>query len=66
MSENDPTIEELADGMALWEEHRPRSAEDWIAVARRCNADPTFDISKASPIFAALCIAVDDSERSGQ
>ena len=47
------TPEEFADGFALWEEHRPQSAEDWQAVARRC-VDSDYDPSDASPLFGAL------------
>lgn len=60
----DPTIEEIADGMALWEEHRPQTPEDWIGVARRTNADGGPDAS-ATVLFKALCLAVwgpDDNE----
>lgn len=57
------SIEELADGMALWQEHRPMSPEDWIAVARRTNADPSYDRSNGSPLFVALCIAVEEADR---
>jgi hypothetical protein len=44
--------------MALWQEHRPQTPEDWIAVARRCNDDGA-DRSVMSPILAALCIVLD-------
>jgi hypothetical protein len=48
---NDP--EDLADGMALWAEHRPQTGEDWREVARRFIADGA-DTSQSSPLFAAL------------
>lgn len=48
------------DGWALWQEHRPQSGEDWRAVARRCLADDTFDVSQSSPLFAALYAAEKD------
>lgn len=46
-------IQCIADGFALWEEFKPQSAEDWVAVAKRCAADPTFDYRKSSPLFGA-------------
>jgi hypothetical protein len=49
---------EFADGLALWQEHRPQSPEDWIGVARRCNADGA-DRSVMNPILAALCMVLD-------
>ena len=33
--ERDMPLEEIADGFALWAEHRPQTIEDWKAVARR-------------------------------
>jgi len=61
------SADEFLDGWALWEEHRPQSAEDWIAVARRCNSDPEFDPAKASPRFRGFCefVAWIDSAKDG-
>ena len=50
---SDLPLDEFFDGWALWQEHRPQSAEDWVAVAKRCAEDPTFDHSKSSPLFGA-------------
>ena len=52
------SVSDLADGLALWEEHRPRTAEDWIEVARRCNHD---GVSRApmAPMLQALCAVVE-------
>lgn len=56
-TKSDDVIDDLADGFALWEEHRPQSAEDWIAVAERfIDAGETPDL--ATPLFAALVQAV--------
>lgn len=30
-----PSIEEVADGLALWQEHKPRTLDDWKEIARR-------------------------------
>lgn len=32
---NESSMEEIADGMALWREAKPQTKEDWIAIARR-------------------------------
>jgi hypothetical protein len=56
MGDTDPSIEELADGMGLWEEHRPQTGDDWRGVAQRTLADDA-DTSNASPIFAGLVAA---------
>lgn len=53
----DHAVAQLADGLALWEEHRPRTAEDWVAVAERFIAAGD-DTSNSSPMFAALVLAV--------
>lgn len=50
-------ISDIADGLALWEEHKPQSCEDWRAVARRCIVAPDYDPSDGSPIFQALYAA---------
>lgn len=52
------SIEDIADGLALWQEHRPQTAEDWIRVAERCIADPDYDITQSAPIFQALVTVV--------
>jgi hypothetical protein len=50
---SDVALDEFFDGWALWQEHRPQSGTDWIAVAERFVAD-AGDTSKSSPLFAAL------------
>lgn len=57
MSDDEMSIEDLADGLALWEEHKPQSGEDWVAVAERFIAagDTT---EQSSPLFAGLVLAV--------
>ncbi len=59
----DPTSEatRIVDGLALWEEHKPETAEDWLAVASRFNA-AQGDRSLSSPLFAALSIAVEQRD----
>lgn len=44
------------DGWALWQEHRPQDAEDWVEVAKRCAADEDFDITKSRPVFGAAVL----------
>lgn len=58
MSDDDLTVDEFLDGFALWQEHKPQTGEDWVAVAERCLADPGYDIAKSSPLFAAVVLAV--------
>lgn len=53
-----PTPDDIADGLALWEEHKPQTAEDWLAIARRGVEDPTYPVDVGSPIFQALYRAV--------
>jgi hypothetical protein len=61
---DDPTIEEVLDGLALWDEHKPQSSEDWVEVAKRCVADPP---TSPSPVFgAAVLLASDLAERDRQ
>lgn len=55
MSESDLTPEEIADGLALWQEHKPRTALDWIEIANRWVRDGE-SIEQSSPIFAALVL----------
>jgi hypothetical protein len=51
-------IDEILDGLALWNEHKPQTGEDWIAVAERFIAAGEDTYAKASPLFAAVVIAV--------
>lgn len=51
------STDDLANGMALWQEHRPQCAEDWIAVAERWVASGETT-EQSSPLFAALVLAV--------
>ena len=44
---------DLLDGFSLWQEHRPRTPEDWRAIARTYITEG-LDASDASPEFAAL------------
>lgn len=37
--EREASIEEIADGIALWQEHRPRTIEDWQRIARDFSAE---------------------------
>ncbi len=53
---SDPTLSEFFDGWALWQEHRPQTAEDWVEVAQRCAADPDFDHTKSAPTFGAAVL----------
>lgn len=55
-------LSEILDGLALFQEYAPASAEDWIAVARRFNAD-NGDRSESSPLFAALSLAIEQQEQ---
>lgn len=59
MSQDDlpTTWEEIADGLALWEEHKPAGPEDWICIARLWteHGDSTEDVSH---MFKALVDAV--------
>lgn len=54
---DDETLSEIADGLALFQEHRPQTGADWVAVAERFIADDG-DTSQSSPLFAALVLAV--------
>jgi hypothetical protein len=54
---SEATPDDLADGMALWQEHKPQSAEDWVAVAERWLAAGE-STERSSPLFAALVLAV--------
>jgi hypothetical protein len=49
--------DEILDGLALWDEHKPQSGEDWVAVAERFIADGCTT-EKSSPLFAGLVLAV--------
>lgn len=51
--QDEPYPSEL-DGWALWQEHKPQSAEDWIAVAQRSIDAEDYDPSVGSPLFQAL------------
>jgi benzoyl-CoA reductase/2-hydroxyglutaryl-CoA dehydratase subunit BcrC/BadD/HgdB len=35
----EPNIEEIADGFALWQEHKPRTLDDWKEIARRFSGE---------------------------
>lgn len=58
---SDPSVSEVADGLALWEEHKPQSAEDWIGVAERFVA-AGGSTEKSSPLFAGLVLAVEQRD----
>jgi hypothetical protein len=51
-------IERIADGLALWGEHRPQTPLDWIEIARRSHE--AEDLRRASPLFQALCWVVSE------
>jgi hypothetical protein len=51
-------LDEILDGLALWNEHKPQTGEDWIAVAERFIAAGEDTYAKSSPLFAAVVIAV--------
>lgn len=55
--DDDITSEEFFDGFALWTEHMPQSAEDWIAVAERTLAADAAT-NEGHILFEALCLAV--------
>jgi hypothetical protein len=57
-SEPKPTTAAIVDGLALWEEHRPQTGEDWLAVAQRFIAQQG-DASQSSPVFAGLVLATE-------
>lgn len=61
----EPSIEEIADGMALWDEHKPQSGEDWVAVAERFVADGCTT-ENSSPLFAAVVLAVEQRDQLDQ
>jgi hypothetical protein len=50
---------DFLDGWALWQEHKPQTLEDWIAVAQRSIDAEDYDPSVGSPIFQALYAAVE-------
>jgi len=52
---------EIADGIALWEEHKPQTDEDWVAVAERFVADGA-STENSSPLFAGLVLAVEQRD----
>lgn len=50
----EPTFEEIADGMALWQEHKPQTKEDWIAIARRFSEAESAAVQRAEKAEARL------------
>jgi hypothetical protein len=49
--------DEILDGLALWDEHKPQTGEDWVKVAERfIAAGETTE--ESSPLFAAVVQAV--------
>jgi hypothetical protein len=62
MDADDLTMQQIADGLALWEEMKPQSGEDWVAVAERCLAMPP-EPSNPSPLFAGLLAAVKQRDK---
>jgi hypothetical protein len=57
-SEPKPTTAAIVDGLALWQEHKPQSGEDWLAIAQRFIAQQG-DARESSPIFAGLVLATE-------
>lgn len=51
-------LDDFVDGMAPWQEHKPQSGEDWLAVAVRCLEMPPRP-ENPSPLFAGLLLAVE-------
>lgn len=62
---DDLSLDEFLDGWALWQEHQPQTAQDWVAVAERFIAGDG-DVSKSSPLFAALVLAVKQRDERGR
>lgn len=54
---DEPTIEEIMDGIALMQEHGPQSPQDWRAVAQRWLDSGMPDPEHPSPLFGALYLA---------
>lgn len=52
--EDEMDIAEILDGLAIWDELKPQSAGDWIAVARRSVEAPDYAPHVGSPMFRAL------------
>lgn len=59
-SDGGDNIERIADGLALWGEHKPQTPLDWIEIARRLQ--DAEDLRQASPLFQALCWAVSEMD----
>jgi hypothetical protein len=57
------SMEELADGFALWQEHRPHNREDWLNVARRWHQKGLEPPDNPAPMFGALYDAWAEVER---
>lgn len=55
LSDDDLSMEDLADGLALWQEHKPQTPTDWIDIANRW-IEAGESIEHSSPIFAALVL----------
>jgi hypothetical protein len=57
----EPTPEEIADGMALWQEMKPLTGEDWVWIAVSTLAAGDHP-GNGSPIFEGLLLAVADRD----
>lgn len=57
---DDLSLEELADGLALWEEHKPQGREDWLRIAKRWHVVNDAPPDNPSPLFGALYDAVSE------
>lgn len=50
--------DEILDGLALWDEHKPQTGADWMGVATRSVQAKDYDPSVGAPMFQALYRAV--------
>lgn len=53
MSDEEMNWEQILDGLALWQETKPQTVQDWIEIAERY-LDSHSDYSGASPEFKEL------------
>lgn len=59
---DDLTPEEFADGMALWQEHKPLTGEDWVRIAVS-TLKAGNHAGNGSPVFEGLLLAVAERDR---
>lgn len=58
-----PTPEEIADGLALWDEHKPQTGADWVSIAERTIAAGETG-EKGTPVFHGLVIATRERDEA--